>query len=91
MHKSTRPVVLCAVSYVRFSREVFQSVSAALPPSNAAHMVSRHISKMWREMTDAQKQPYRDAYLSDQAALRQSVGTPVLEPKPKVGSKEHPH
>ncbi|MEW5319219.1 MAG: hypothetical protein WDW38_010384 [Sanguina aurantia] len=76
-----------AVSYVRFSREVFQSVSAALPPSNAAHMVSRHISKMWREMTDAQKQPYRDAYLSDQAALRQSVGTPVLEPKPKAVPK----
>ncbi|MEW5304468.1 MAG: hypothetical protein WDW36_007078 [Sanguina aurantia] len=59
-----------AGSYVRFAKEVMPAVSASFPPRTSAHLVSKTMGKMWRDMSAAQQQPYRTAYREDATAQR---------------------
>lgn len=83
-----------AVSYVRFQQEVFHTVAATLPPDTLASVVVKSVAKIWHEMSDIQKQPYRAAYLADKAKQQQLSGNPLpvakLKPTMKVCARSGP-
>lgn len=65
------------VSYTRFYKEVFASVAATFPTGSKPKVVTQQISKMWREMGDSEKQPYRTAH-STETANRKNADQQLL-------------
>lgn len=67
----TETAPLCAGPYVRFAKEVLGGVSATLPPLTSVHLVSKTIGGMWKGLSPEQQQPYRDAFLAENAIYKQ--------------------
>lgn len=64
---------------MRYAKEVMPTVLATFPPRTSAHLVSKTIGTMWRELSEAQQQPYREAYQADAANARQVADKQELE------------
>lgn len=59
---------------MRYAKEVLQTVAATFPPRTSICIVQKTVGRMWRELSQEERSPYREAFKAESAARQDQAG-----------------